>query len=194
MDDKKGKIIVFSAPSGSGKSTILNHLLKVPGLNLAFSISATNRPPRGEEKHGKEYYFLGTGDFQNKISKNEFLEWEEVYPGRYYGTLKSEIERLWGAGKNIVFDLDVKGGVNVKKFYPENTLSVFVKVPSISELEKRLKERATDDADSLKSRLERFEYELTFEKKYDIVLINDDLQRTLEEAERLVRIFLNIDA
>lgn len=181
---------MFSAPSGSGKSTILNYLLQNPELNLAFSISATNRPPRGEEKHGKEYYFLKTEIFREKISKNEFLEWEEVYPGRYYGTLKSEIKRLWNAGKNIVFDLDVKGGVNIKKIYPENTLSIFVKVPNIEELENRLKKRATDDAESIKARLERFEYELTFENEFDVVLINDDLEKTIDEAKKTVVDFL----
>lgn len=190
MGNTEGKIIVFSAPSGSGKSTILNYLLQNPELNLAFSISATNRPPRGEEKHGKEYYFLKTEIFREKISKNEFLEWEEVYPGRYYGTLKSEIKRLWNAGKNIVFDLDVKGGVNIKKIYPENTLSIFVKVPNIEELENRLKKRATDDAESIKARLERFEYELTFENEFDVVLINDDLEKTIDEAKKTVVDFL----
>ncbi len=190
MVKKEGKIIVFSAPSGSGKSTILNHLLNIPELNLAFSISATNRLPRGEEKHGNEYYFLQTEDFKKRIENNEFLEWEEVYPGRFYGTLKSEINRLWSEGKNIIFDLDVKGGVNIKKIYPENTLSVFIKVPSIEELENRLKKRGTDEEDSIRVRLERFEYELTFEKDFDIVLVNDILKKTLEKAEIIVKNYL----
>lgn len=184
-----GKLIIFSAPSGSGKSTIINYLLQ-QDLNLQFSISATSRDPRGKEEHGKEYYFLTERDFRTKIENDEFLEFEEVYEGRFYGTLKAEVERLVSTDANVIFDLDVLGGCNVKKYYGDRALSVFIKPPSIGELKKRLQNRKTETQEVIDSRIARAEYELTFESKFDIVIVNDNLERARQEALEIVSEFL----
>ncbi len=186
-----GKAVIFSAPSGSGKTTIVRHLLKViPGLE--FSISACTRDRRGRtEQDGKDYYFLSVDEFKQKIDNGEFIEWEEVYPGNYYGTLKSEIARIWQAGKAVIFDVDVKGGVNLKNYFKEKALAVFVKVPSLEVLAERLRARGTEDEESLSERLYKAQFELQFEDRFDATIVNDDLQKALQEAEKLVREFLN---
>ncbi len=183
------KVIIFSAPSGSGKSTIVNYLLS-RGLGLEFSISATCRSPRGEERHGKEYYFFSTDEFRQKIDKDDFLEWEQVYPGCYYGTLKSELERIWAKGHTVVFDVDVVGGVNIKKIFGERALSIFVQAPSVEVLRQRLESRGTDSAEKIEERVAKAEYEMTFTDKFDIVVVNDKLESALEQAEKAVRDFL----
>jgi guanylate kinase len=185
----EGKLFIFSAPSGSGKTTIIRHLMSL-GLGLEFSISATSREPRGEEAEGREYYFINPGEFREKIRKNEFVEWEEVYPGQYYGTLRSEVDRIWNRGRHALFDIDVIGGLNLKRIYGEKALAVFVQPPSLQVLEKRLRERGTDDEASLKKRLEKAGYEMGFATNFDRVLVNDKLEHTLKEAEMLVRSFL----
>lgn len=184
-----GKVIIFSAPSGSGKSTIVNYLLS-RGFGLEFSISATCRSPRGEERHGKEYYFFSTDEFRQKIDKDDFLEWEQVYPGCYYGTLKSELERIWAKGHTVVFDVDVVGGVNIKKIFGERALSIFVQAPSVEVLRQRLESRGTDSAEKIEERVAKAEYEMTFADKFDIVVVNDKLESALEQAEKAVRDFL----
>lgn len=184
-----GKVIIFSAPSGSGKSTIVNYLLS-RGLGLEFSISATCRSPRGEERHGKEYYFFSTDEFRQKIDKDDFLEWEQVYPGCYYGTLKSELERIWAKGHTVVFDVDVVGGVNIKKIFGERALSIFVQAPSVEVLRQRLESRGTDSSEKIEERVAKAEYEMTFADKFDIVVVNDKLESALEQAEKAVRDFL----
>ena len=183
------KVIILSAPSGSGKSTIVNYLLS-RGLGLEFSISATCRSPRGEERHGKEYYFFSTDEFRQKIDKDDFLEWEQVYPGCYYGTLKSELERIWAKGHTVVFDVDVVGGVNIKKIFGERALSIFVQAPSVEVLRQRLESRGTDSAEKIEERVAKAEYEMTFADKFDIVVVNDKLESALEQAEKAVRDFL----
>ena len=183
------KVIIFSAPSGSGKSTIVNYLLS-RGLGLEFSISATCRSPRGEERHGKEYYFFSTDEFRQKIDKDDFLEWEQVYPGCYYGTLKSELERIWAKGHTVVFDVDVVGGVNIKKIFGERALSIVVQAPSVEVLRQRLESRGTDSAEKIEERVAKAEYEMTFADKFDIVVVNDKLESALEQAEKAVRDFL----
>jgi len=188
----KGKVIVFSAPSGSGKSTIVNELLKVDSYKLEFSISATNRDPRGEEKNGKEYYFLTTEDFKNKIDNDEFLEWEEVYKGCFYGTLKSEINRIISKGHNIVFDIDVVGGLNIKRIFKKDALAVFIQPPSINELEKRLTNRATDTPETIRKRLDKAEFEMTFADKFDTIIINDNLSEAISETKEELTTFLDI--
>ncbi|WP_018338043.1 guanylate kinase [Butyricimonas synergistica] len=182
-------VIIFSAPSGSGKSTIVNYLLSLD-LGLEFSISATCRAPRGEEQHGKEYYFFSTDEFRQRIGKDDFLEWEEVYPGCYYGTLKSELERIWKAGHAVVFDVDVVGGVNIKKIFGDQALSIFVKAPSVEVLRQRLVGRGTDSMEKIEQRVAKAEYEMTFADKFDVVIVNDDLETALAEAEKAVRDFL----
>lgn len=186
-----GKAIIFSAPSGSGKTTIAKYLLsKYPDL-LGFSISACTRDKRGRsEEHGKDYYFLSIDEFRSKIEDNAFAEWEEVYPGGYYGTLVTEIERLWAQGKTIIFDVDVKGGVNLKKYFDKNALSIYVKIPSIEELERRLRERGTESEDSISKRLYKAKFEMSFQNKFDIILVNEDLDKVLLEAEKLVLEFI----
>ncbi len=185
-----GKLIIFSAPSGSGKTTIVRQLL-ASNENLGFSISACTRPPRGEhEKHGVDYYFLSADDFRQKIAQNQFAEWEEVYPGTYYGTLKSEIERLWSLGKHVLFDVDVKGGLALKAAYQEKALAVFVRVPSVEVLEQRLRARGTESEESLAKRIAKMNYELSFESEFDEVLINDDLDAALSKAQQLVDNFI----
>ena len=186
---KKGKLIVFSAPSGSGKTTLVNHLLK-QDLPLGFSISATSRSPRGSEKNGKDYYFLSKESFNKKINENAFIEYEEVYEGTYYGTLNSEIKRLWKEGKHVLFDIDVEGGLNIKKKFPENTLSIFVKPPSIKELEIRLRKRATENEEKIQQRLNKSDEELSFSKNFDVILINDNINEAKKKATNLVKQFI----
>lgn len=185
-----GKLIIFSAPSGSGKSTIINYLLK-QNLNLAFSISATSRPPRGEEKHGVEYFFLSPDEFRQRISNNEFLEYEEVYKDRYYGTLKAQVEKQLEAGQNVVFDVDVVGGCNIKKFYGDRALSLFIQPPCVEELRRRLIGRGTDAPEVIEHRVAKAEYELSFASKFDKVIINDDLKAAKAEALKVIKEFLN---
>jgi len=187
----RGKLIIVSAPSGSGKSTIVNWLMQEhPELKLAFSISCTSRAPRGQEKHGVEYFFLTPEEFREKIEREEFLEYEEVYEDRFYGTLKDQVERQREAGQNVVFDVDVKGGVNIKKYYGDEALSVFIQPPSIEELRRRLEGRATDSKEAIEERLAKAEYEMTFAPKFDRILVNDDLDVAEAEALEMVKEFL----
>lgn len=189
---EKGSLLIFSAPSGSGKSTIVSYLMnKHPELNLAFSISATTRAPRGTEKNGVEYIFLSEEDFRKKIADNEFLEYEEVYPGRLYGTLKAQVEQQLEKGDNVIFDVDVKGGCNIKNHYGLRAMSVFIQPPSIDELRKRLEHRATDAPDVIEQRLAKASYELTFANKFDKVIVNDDLQKAEDATLEAVKAFLN---
>ncbi len=187
----KGKLIVFSAPSGSGKTTLVRHLLQQPELNLAFSISAASRKKRCGEKNGKDYYFISSKDFREKIKKKAFVEWEEVYKDNYYGTLKSELERLWNDGKNIIFDIDVIGGLNIKKQYPEQTLAVFVQPPSIDELKKRLRGRKTETKEKIRMRIAKAEEELQYAKDFDVAILNDELEKAQKEAYKVVKKFIN---
>ena len=191
---KQGKLIVFSAPSGSGKTTIVRHLLKQEALNLAFSISATSREKRGQEINGEDYYFLTAQEFKNQIKTNAFLEWEEVYRDNFYGTLKTEVERLWALGKNVIFDIDVSGGLRIKRKFPEQTLAVFVKPPSIDELKIRLKNRKTESDDKINMRVAKASAELATAPLFDVVIENDDLEKALNEAECIVGEFLNSEA
>ncbi len=194
MDDtkiKKGKLIIFSAPSGSGKTTLVHHLLKQPELNLAFSISAASREKRPGEVHGKDYYFISPEEFKKKIANGEFVEWEEVYKNNFYGTLKKEVERLRNEGKNIIFDIDVKGGLNIKKQFPEDSLAIFVEPPSVEELIKRLKNRKTETPEKIKMRIDKAEEELKYAGKFDRVILNDNLEKAKEEAYRIVKEFLD---
>lgn len=184
-----GKLIIFSAPSGSGKSTIINYLLK-QNLNLTFSISATSRPPRGTEQHGVEYYFLSPEEFKKRISNHEFLEYEEVYENRFYGTLKAPIEKQLEEGYNVVFDVDVVGGCNIKKYYGDRALSVFIQPPSIEELRKRLVSRATDSPEVIESRIAKAEFELGFADKFDTIIINDNLETAKAETLATLQKFL----
>ncbi len=185
----KGKLIILSAPSGSGKSTIINYLLK-KNLNLHFSISATSRPPRGTEQHGVEYFFLSAEEFRKKIADNEFLEYEEVYPGGFYGTLKLQVQHQLEAGQNVIFDVDVVGGCNIKKYYGEEALSVFIQPPSIEELRKRLIKRNTDDTKKIEERLAKAEFELGFASRFDKIIVNDDLQKACKETLETIQSFL----
>lgn len=185
----EGKLIIFSAPSGSGKSTIINHLLEKE-LRLHFSISATSRLPRGEEKDGVEYYFLTPDEFRAKIAAGEFLEYEEVYTDRFYGTLKSEVERILSTGDNVVFDVDVVGGCNIKKFYGERALSIFVQPPSIEELRERLTKRATDQPEVIEDRVQKAAHELTFAPQFDVIIVNDVLEKAQKEAAEVIRKFI----
>ena len=180
-----GKALIFSAPSGSGKTTIVRHLLD-HNHDLGFSISASTRDKRGRtEEDGKDYYFLTPEEFKQKIDTHEFIEWEEVYAGNFYGTLKSEIERIWAEGKNVIFDVDVKGGISLKNHFGDKALAVFVKVPSLEVLEKRLHKRSTETADSMSRRLFKAKFEMTFQHEFDKVLVNEDLQHSLQEAQHL---------
>ena len=183
------KLIIFSAPSGSGKSTIINYLLE-QDLHLAFSISATSRPPRGQEQHGVEYFFLTPEEFKERIANDEFLEYEEVYQDRFYGTLKSQVENQLNAGQNVIFDVDVVGGCNIKQFYGDRALSIFIQPPSIEELRKRLEGRGTDAPEVIESRIAKAEYELSFASKFDVIIVNDDLDTAKAEALRVIRDFL----
>jgi len=187
---QKGKLIIFSAPSGAGKTTIVKHLLK-QDFGLEFSISATSRAPRHTETNGVDYYFLQPEEFQQKIAADEFLEWEEVYKGTCYGTLKAEVERIRNKGNHVVFDVDVIGGINIKKFYGDEALAVFVQPPSIEELRNRLVGRSTDSMDIIDKRVAKAEYELTFAPKFDVILVSQQLEVTLANAEKLVTDFIN---
>lgn len=187
---KQGKLLIFSAPSGAGKSTIVQHLLG-KGFDLEFSISATSRAPRGNEVNGKEYYFLSPLEFRQRIANNEFIEYEEVYRDCFYGTLKSEVDRISRLDKDIVFDVDVVGGVNIKAMYGPRALSIFIQSPSVEELEKRLRGRGTDALETIAQRLAKAKHELTYASKFDVVLVNDDLETCKKEAERVVGQFLN---
>ncbi|MCR5560929.1 MAG: guanylate kinase [Bacteroidales bacterium] len=184
------KALIFSAPSGSGKSTIVHHILDLHP-EIEFSVSATSRPLRGSEKHGEDYYFLTEEDFRARIAADGFVEYEEVYPGRFYGTLKSEVQRIWDAGHVVIFDVDVKGGVNLKKYFGENALSVFIQAPSVEVLRQRLESRATDSAADIEKRVAKAAEEMTYAPKFDVVLVNDDLEKAFAEAEKLVDGFLS---
>lgn len=185
----KGKCIIFSAPSGAGKTTIVRHLLEC-SLNLAFSISATSRPPRRIEREGKDYHYFSVKEFLQKVKNDEFVEWEEVYKNQYYGTLKSEIEWIWENGHHVIFDLDVDGGINLKKFFGDEALSIFVQPPSIEHLRKRLEGRSTETPESIERRIGKASYELAQAKYFDKVLINDDLDAAKAEAEAMIVDFL----
>lgn len=183
------KLIIFSAPSGSGKSTIINALLQM-NLGMEFSISATSRSPRGAEKNGVEYYFLSAEEFRNKIAAGDFIEYEEVYENRFYGTLRSEVERIDKKGNATIFDVDVKGGLNIKRQYGAEALTIFIMPPSIDELRKRLEGRGTDTQEVIEQRLQKAEYEISFSKQFDKIVVNDNLQKATEEAREIVMQFL----
>lgn len=188
----QGSLIIFSAPSGAGKSTIINWLMtQHPELKLAFSISCTSRPPRGTEQHGVEYFFLSPEEFRQRIAQNEFLEYEEVYKDRFYGTLKSQVDTQLSAGQNIIFDVDVKGGCRIKQFYGNRALSIFIQPPSIQALRTRLEERGTDAPEVIEDRIVRAEYELTFAPQFDKVVVNDRLEQARQEVLTLIKTFLS---
>lgn len=190
---KGGKLIIFSAPSGSGKTTIVKHLLQYPELNLAFSISATSREPRGDEKEGVNYYYLSARQFKDHIKQGDFLEWEEVYRDNFYGTLHAEVERLWAEGKNVIFDIDVAGGLRIKKKFPERTLAVFVKPPSVDELKRRLKKRKTESEDRINMRIAKASVELATAPQFDTIIKNYDLDTAKQEAYDLVAEFIGLE-
>jgi guanylate kinase len=190
----KGKLIVFSAPSGSGKTTIVRHLLKQNDLNLEFSISAATREARGEEVNGKDYYFMSLDQFKQHIKNEDFVEWEEVYRDNFYGTLKSEVERIWAKGKNVIFDIDVAGGLRIKSKFPKETLAVFVKPPSVDELKRRLKERSTESDEKINMRIAKAHVELATAPQFDVVIKNYDLEVALDEAYQLVKEFINTNS
>ena len=185
-----GKLIIFSAPSGSGKSTIINYLLQ-QSLRLRFSISATSRAPRGTEKNGVEYYFLTPEEFKARIAKGDFLEYEEVYTDKFYGTLKSEVERILNEGDNVIFDVDVVGGCNIKRYYGDRALSVFIQPPSIEVLRERLISRATDPIEAINQRVDKAAYELTFKDRFDVSVVNDDLNTAVQQTRSLIHDFVN---
>ena len=187
-----GKLIIFSAPSGSGKTTLVRHLLKQPELNLAFSVSVTSRPKREHEIEGEHYYFISVKEFKKHIRQGDFLEWEEVYRDNFYGTLNSEVERLWAQGKHVIFDIDVVGGLRIKKKYPEQTLAVFVKPPSVDELKIRLKKRSTESDDKINMRVAKASVEMATAPQFDCIIKNYDLDTALDEAHRLVGDFLGV--
>ncbi len=187
-----GKLIVFSAPSGSGKTTIVRHLLAQEAFNLEFSISATSREARGEEQDGKDYYFISLKEFKQHIKNEDFLEWEEVYRDNFYGTLKEEVQRIWAMGKHVIFDIDVVGGLRIKKKFPDQTLAVFVKPPSVDELKIRLKKRKTESEDKINMRIAKASVELATAPQFDHIILNDDLDKALREAEALVTDFIQI--
>lgn len=189
----QGKLIIFSAPSGSGKSTIINKLMSEYGLQGRFSISATSRQPRGSEQDGVEYYFLTEEDFRRRISEGDFLEYEEVYPGCFYGTLRSEVDRTLARGENVILDIDVQGGLNVKKIYGDRALTLFIQPPSIERLRERLERRGTDAPEVIERRLAKAETELSFAPKYDAVVVNDDLEEACRDAARVIEDFLSTD-
>ena len=185
-----GKLVIFSAPSGAGKSTLVQYLLRKE-FNMEFSISATSRKPRGTEAHGKEYYFLSADEFRDKIARNEFVEYEEVYTDFFYGTLKEEVDRIISQNKNVIFDVDVVGGLNIKKQYGDRALAVFIAPPSVEILEERLRCRATDSPEMIQQRIDKAEYELSFAPQFDVVIVNDNLQKAEQETERVLNNFLS---
>lgn len=186
-----GKLIIFSAPSGSGKSTIIGRLMQHEELRLAFSISCTSRPPRGKEQNGVEYFFLSPEEFRQRIARDEFLEYEEVYKDRFYGTLKQQVEEQLARGENVVFDVDVKGGCNIKQYFGDRALSVFIQPPSVEELRHRLEGRATDSPEVINDRIARAAYELTFAPKFDRVVVNDDLDKAVSQTLNIVSSFIS---
>ena len=188
--EKEGKLIVFSAPSGSGKTTIVRHLLKKFSKDLSFSISVTSRQKRGVEVDGEDYYFISPKQFQKHIEASDFIEWEEVYEDNYYGTLKKEVDRIWNLGKHVVFDIDVIGGLNIKKQFPKNTLAIFVQPPSIEELERRLRNRKTDSEEKIVERVAKAARELKYAKDFDVILLNNELEFAKLEAEELITNFI----
>jgi guanylate kinase len=190
MELKQGKAIIFSAPSGAGKTTIVHHLLGNEALRLSFSVSATSRPKRGHEQDGKDYYFLSSEDFLIRAKAGEFVEWEEVYKDQYYGTMKSEIERIWAEGKNVIFDLDVVGGLNLKKIFGDRALAIFVQPPSIEVLIFRLRNRSTETPEKIAMRIEKAKHEMAFAPKFDMILVNDKLPEALAQAELRVQEFI----
>ncbi len=189
----KGKIIILSAPSGTGKSTIISHIIERAELRLGFSISATSRSPRGSERDGREYYFLTPDEFGRRVAAGDFVEWEEVYPGTCYGTLKSEVERVVGEGRNLIMDIDVKGGLNVKKYFGSRALTIFILPPSLEELERRLRGRATDSEEALERRLGKARYELGFADDYDVRVVNDDIDRASDEVADAIMRFIEVE-
>lgn len=191
IDSMKGRCLIFSAPSGSGKSTIVNYLLGHPELRMAFSISATSRAPRGTEQNGVEYFFLTEEEFRRRIEADDFLEYEEVYAGCFYGTLKEQVYKLLDEGKNVVFDVDVKGGCNIKRFFGDRALSMFIQPPSVQELERRLRNRGTDSDEMIAKRVAKAEYELGFAPEFDITIVNDDLETACLQALQAVSSFIN---
>jgi len=188
--NKEGKLLVFSAPSGSGKTTIVHHLLKQTELNLDFSISATSREKRGTEINEKDYYFISLKEFKKHVKNDDFIEWEEVYTNNFYGTLKKEVERIWSLGKHVIFDIDVVGGLSIKKKFPKQTLAIFVQPPSIEEMERRLRNRQTDSEEKIKERVAKAEKELKYAENFDVILINNDLDTAKKEAYNLVENFV----
>ena len=187
MDNRK--VVIFSAPSGSGKSTIVSHILKLHP-ELEFSVSAASRAPRGDEKNGVAYWFISADEFRKRIAAGEFVEYEEVYPGSFYGTLKSEVERIWNKGNAIIFDVDVKGGVNLKKYFGDRAMSVFIQAPSVEVLRQRLINRATDSPEAIERRVAKAGEEMAYADKFDHIIVNDDLQKAYADAEKLVSEFL----
>lgn len=183
-------MIVVSAPSGSGKTTIVKAMLAAD-MKLEFSVSACSRQPRINEQHGRDYYFLSVAEFRKKIAEDAFIEWEEVYPGNYYGTLKSEVQRIWNNGNHAIFDVDVIGGLNIKKKYPGGCLALFIRPPSIAVLEKRLRHRSTDQEETIRKRIEKAEYELSFAPRFDRIIINDELRTAIAETKRVIAEFIN---
>lgn len=193
MSSQQHKIIIIAAPSGAGKTSVVRHLLKVMPGQLAFSISCATRSPRNNEQHGVDYYFITADEFKDRINNNEFVEWEMVYAGKYYGTLKSELRRIWDMNKAPLLDVDVKGGINVQSQYPRQSLSLFIEPPSMEELERRLKARGTETPESLKARISKASYEMTFKNRFDHIIINDDLERACKEAQAIVTRFMQIN-
>jgi guanylate kinase len=191
MELQQGKAIIFSAPSGAGKTTIVRHLLNIPSLKLSFSVSATSRPIRGKEENGKDYYFLSASDFMTRVKNGDFLEWEEVYTEQYYGTLKSEIHRIWESGYNVIFDVDVVGGLNLKKIFGNNALAIFVQPPSIEVLNFRLRNRSTETPEKIAMRIEKAAQEMKYANQFDYILINDKLEEALQQAEAKVSEFVH---
>lgn len=190
MQKDNRKALIFCAPSGSGKSTVVRHILSLHP-ELEFSISAASRAPRGTEKDGVDYWFISADEFRRRIASDEFVEYEEVYAGSFYGTLKSEVERIWDKGNSVIFDVDVKGGLNLKKYFGDKALSVFVQAPSVEELRRRLIGRATDSPEAIEKRLAKAAEEMSYADKFDYILINDDLQKAFSDAEKVVNDFLN---